>query len=35
MWDAEALKSRTRPLLKNREQNMFTYENNLESMKVP
>ena len=35
MRDAEVSKSKTRLFLKNKKQNMFTSENNLESTRVP
>ena len=35
MWDAEASRSRTCLLLKNKKQNTFASKYNLESMRVP
>ena len=35
MCDAEVARSRTRLLLENKKQNIFAFENNLESIKVP
>ena len=35
MWDVELSRSRTCLLLENKKQNMFVFENNFESMRVP
>ena len=35
IWNAEALRSKTRLLLESKKQNTFAFENNIESARVP